>query len=137
MHKRKRILATILFGLTSNAFAAVVCDLVEGFKNHYTADVSLAGTLLCAVPALLMPVLYLLFYYLGPREVRGNKYASFALVAVMVVLSLGTQIWSYLQLATDAQAALAFLFLPIYASFIYVVFGFILVGGTLLTRRRT
>jgi hypothetical protein len=126
----------LVFVFTVDPLGALICDVIQGFSHNYLKAIGLGSYLLATPFAAITPILFVVFYRFGPDIVRSNKILHCILAVTMVVLTLFAQTYSYLYLHTDTQAALGFIFGPIYLSIVFVVIAVVLSFGFWIRRKR-
>jgi hypothetical protein len=116
--------------------AAAITDLLSGFRTHYVTTLEFSGYFLFTGFAAL-PVLGFLVIRALILSGRGDARSKKWLVRVPAVVSFGgglsASVFAFRILPTDAQAAIVFLFLPMYVLFAEVLS----VGATALALKLT
>lgn len=134
--ERREIASALSLGLLVHPVAAVI-SLAAGWH----VSINLGGYLFASA-VVAIPLLIAATFAKGIRAARQKwaalRWATYAFAVAELVLQLAAQLEAFRYAHTDAQAGLAFLFLPIYAhaaAFGVAVIGAL--GGALLGRRRT
>ena len=117
--KRKEWLFLCAFGFLQNPLAALLVWAVEG-KNYldgYTVPMYALSTGFGFLP-LLVP-LFFAFLFFPLRLLEGSnkiRICFWSFVGLAALLSIAAQYICWRYIASDAQAALLFLFLPVYVA---------------------
>lgn len=123
------LIALIVFSLLQVPAAALFVDVLQGYKHHYLSQMHVGqyafASFFCGIPV------YVTWRFLLAPCYRLNRpfwarLTSTILSLIVLGLSLTCAIVAFQELPTDAQAALLFVFLPLYCSAIPFVFGFII-----------
>jgi hypothetical protein len=117
-----------IFILIAHPLGALFADLIQGFAHSYFVKMRPGMYILATGFACLTPIAFASFDKMshGLHERNGQK-SFFLLTAIpMVALTLFVQTVCYLELHTDAQAAIAFFIVPICAVVVFSLYAGIL-----------
>jgi hypothetical protein len=117
-----------VFILIVHPLGALLVDCVQGFSHNYFVSMGLGGYLFATGFAALTPIAFASFIDKARKQFELGIHQRFVVLTAipMVALTLFVQIVSYLELHKDAQAAVAFFIIPIYAAIAFSLYGTIL-----------